>query len=356
MNKKIWKHLVMVVISLLLVSFLVGYLPYVLTSFLYKMWKFNPSDWLAATINGLLGFILAMILMSVLMMLLRPQRDRRLQPIIDSMKRISSGEYDRAHLNESRIKGYSMSFLSRNVNRMAEELTLREKLNQEFISNVSHEIQSPLTAIKGFTHVLRNPELTIAERTHYLDIIERESNRLSNLSTNMQKLSWLKELNLDMKIQNFRLDQQLREVVLTMEYHWSQKDIELSVHLQETQCLANEELLNQVWMNLLDNAIKFTPNGGQIRIDLTNTHRGLVVEIRDNGIGMTADEQNRIFERFYKSDRSRNREKKGSGLGLSIVQKIVELHHGKISVSSVPNDGTTFTVHLTNGELETNEK
>ncbi|MFB5763654.1 sensor histidine kinase [Paenibacillus medicaginis] len=346
----LWKHFFMIGVSLIVVGMLAGYLSYVLTSFLFELWGGNLSGWLTASINGLLCFVLASMVMSTLFILFRPKRDRYWQPIVESMKRIGSGEYDRAHLDEKQVKGYFRKLLSRNVNQMAEELTLREKLNQEFISNVSHEIQSPLTAIKGFIHVLRNPELTSAERNHYLDIIEKESNRLSNLSTNMQKLSWLEEIDTDLKKHRVRLDQQIRDVVLAMEYHWSRKDIELSVQLQEVRCLANEELLSQVWMNLLDNAIKFTPSHGQIQIKLTNTQRGPVVEIKDTGIGMTEDEQIRIFERFYKSDRSRNRQKKGSGLGLSIVQKIVELHHGKIAVASVLNEGTTFTVTLTNGE------
>ncbi|MFC4306686.1 sensor histidine kinase [Cohnella boryungensis] len=356
MSKLIWKHLVRGAVSLIAVGIIVGYLPYVLTSFLFGIWGFSPSGWFAATINGLLGFVLAIMIMSTVFILLRPRRDRYLQPIVESMRRIGSGEFDRARLDEKSIKGYSMQFLSKNVNQLAEELTLREKLNQEFISNVSHEIQSPLTAIKGLNHILRNPDLTSAERNHYLDIIEKESNRLSNLSTNMQKLSWLEEINPDLKKMSFRLDQQIRDVVLTMEYHWSRKDIELSVQLQEVQCFANEELLSQVWMNLLDNAIKFTPSHGQIQIELSSTQRGRVVTIRDTGMGMTEEEQLRIFERFYKSDRSRNRQKNGSGLGLSIVQKILELHHGQISVSSVPNEGTTFTVTLTNGEDASNEK
>lgn len=228
------------------IGILVGYLPYVLTSFLYELWEFSPSGWLASTINGLLGLFFMGTAMSTLLILFRPQRDRYVQPIIESMKRISNGEFDRARLDEKKNKGYFTQLLSKNVNQMAEELTVREKLNQEFISNVSHEIQSPLTAIKGFTHVLRNPELTSAERNHYLDIIEKESNRLSNLSTNMQKLSWLEEIDTDLKKQNYRLDRQIREVILTMEYQWSRKDIELSVQLQEAHCLANEELLSQV--------------------------------------------------------------------------------------------------------------
>ncbi|URN93666.1 MAG: HAMP domain-containing histidine kinase [Candidatus Pristimantibacillus lignocellulolyticus] len=247
-----------------------------------------------------------MMVMSTLFIILRPKRDLYLQQIVNSMKQISSGEYDRAHLEENNVK--------------------------------------------GFSHILRNPALTSAERNHYLDINEKESNRLSNLSTNMQKLSWLEEINSDLNKERFRLDQQIKEVSLTMEYHWSRKDIELSVKLQEVQCSANEELLNQVWINLLDNAIKFAPNHGQIQIELTTTQRGPVVNIKDNGIGMTEEEQIRIFERFYKSDRSRSPEKKGSGLGLSIVQKIIDLHQWKISVSSVPNEGTTFTVILTDGE------
>ncbi|MFB7141924.1 sensor histidine kinase [Gottfriedia sp. NPDC056225] len=346
MRKKLWKHIILGLVSFLIVGILVGYVPYILTSYLFEIWGFKLSDWVVSTINGILGFLIASIVMSLLFIFLRPKRDRYLQPIVESMKRIGNGEFDEAHLNEKTIKGYSMQFLSKNVNQMAEELTLRDKLNQEFISNVSHEIQSPLTAIKGFTHMLRNPQLTTAERNHYIDIIEKESNRLSNLSKNMQKLSWLEEMNTDIKKENFRLDQQIREVVLTMEYQWSQKDIELSVQLEEVQYIGNEELLSQVWMNLLDNAIKFTQKNGQIHLELTKTQREIVVKITDNGIGMAEEEQLRIFERFYKSDRSRNRQKKGSGLGLSIVQKIVELHNGNIVVSSIPSEGTTFTVTL----------
>lgn len=348
MSIKLWKHFVMGLLALVMVGFLVGYIPYVLTSVLFESWGISLSGWVTATINGLLGFVLAMIVMSTVFILFRFKRDRYLQPIVESMKRIGSGEFDRAHLEEKHMKGHSVQFLSRNVNQLAEELTLREKLNQEFISNVSHEIQSPLTAIKGFTHVLRNDELTRDERNHYLDIIEKESNRLSNLSTNMQKLSWLEELHKDLKKESFRLDQQIRDVILTMEYHWSLKDIELSVQLQEAYCYANVDLLSQVWINLLDNAIKFTPTHGQIRIELLHAQSGLVVKVIDTGIGMTEDEQQRIFERFYKSDRSRNPEKKGSGLGLSIVHKIIELHHGQIAVASVPEQGTTFTVTLNN--------
>ncbi|QKE72361.1 HAMP domain-containing histidine kinase [Arthrobacter citreus] len=346
MRKKLWKHIILGLVSFLFVGILVGYLPYTLTSYLFKIWGIKLSDVVVSTINGILGFLIASIVMSLLFIFLRPKRDQYLQPIVESMKRIGNGEFDEAHLNEKTIKGYSMQFLSRNVNQMAEELTLREKLNQEFISNVSHEIQSPLTAIKGFTHMLKNPQLTTAERNHYIDIIEKESNRLSNLSKNMQKLSWLEEMNTDIKKQNFRLDQQIREVVLTMEYQWSQKDIELSVQLEEVQYIGNEELLGQVWMNLLDNAIKFTQKTGQIHLELTKTQREIVVKITDNGIGIAEEEQLRIFERFYKSDRSRNSQKKGSGLGLSIVQKIVELHNGIIVVSSIPSEGTTFTVTL----------
>ncbi len=350
MSKKIGKHLILTMIALLVSGIVVGYVPYLLTSFFINKWGTNPSAWFVATINGLLGFVLLSVVMSTLLIMLRPKRDRYLQPIVESMKRIASGEFDSAHLEEKEIKGHSMQFLAKNVNQLAEELTLREKLNQEFISNVSHEIQSPLTSIKGFTLLLRNEQLSTTERNHYLDIIERESNRLSNLSTNMQKLSWLEEINPDLKKQNFRLDQQIKEVVLTMEYHWSRKDIELSVQLQEVQCFANQELLSQVWINLLDNAVKFTPSHGQIQIEMATTQKGIVVNIKDNGIGMTEEEQVRIFERFFKSDRSRNREKKGSGLGLSIVQKIIELHHGTIDVTSVPKEGTTFTITLPNRE------
>ncbi|WP_338048401.1 HAMP domain-containing sensor histidine kinase [Peribacillus alkalitolerans] len=220
-------------------------------------------------------------------------------------------------------------------------------MRQEFISNVSHEIQSPLTSISGFAHTLKNDQLSHEERRHYLQIIEVESMRLSKLSDNLLKLTSLESDHTPFEPKPYRLDQQLRRVILSNEPHWRKKDLEMDVSLEKMTIHADEELMDQVWINLIHNSIKFTPNNGKISVKLINHDMDKVmVMIKDTGIGMTKEVQMHIFERFYKADPSRNRSSEGSGLGLAIVKKIIELHKGDIQVESSPKEGTEVLVML----------
>jgi signal transduction histidine kinase len=239
-----------------------------------------------------------------------------------------------------------IGLLADGFNHMAGELKQLEQMRQDFVSNVSHEIQSPLTSIRGFSKVLRQSDIEAEDRLRYLEFIELESERLSRLSENLLKLASLESEHHPFKPTTFDLDEQLRRVVVAYEPQWSAKQIELDLDLPKVKITADADQLSQVWINLLGNAIKFTPPGGAIRIGLEPLTDRVRVQVHDSGIGILPEDRERIYERFYKADASRHREIGGSGLGLAIVRKIVELHQGTIEVRSEIDRGTVFTITL----------
>jgi signal transduction histidine kinase len=193
---------------------------------------------------------------------------------------------------------------------------------------------------------LKDPALTREKRLHYLDIIETESKRLSKLSDNLLKLSSLESDAVPLKHALSRLDQQIEAAVLMLEPQWAEKDLLLSLFTEKTTFVCDGELLTQVWVNLLHNAIKFTPPKGAINISLKSDENALSCTIADSGIGIAAEDRIHLFERFYKVDKSRDRSLGGNGLGLSLVKKIVELHEGSIELRSEVGKGTAFTVRF----------
>jgi signal transduction histidine kinase len=193
---------------------------------------------------------------------------------------------------------------------------------------------------------LRNERLNVEERSHYLSIIETESCRLSKLSDNLLKLASLEAQNMKFEPRLYRLDKQIRSLALASEPQWLDKQLDLQVELDELDITGDQDLLSQVWTNLIHNAIKFTLEGGTVRLDLHRQDGRIEVKISDSGIGIAEEDQIHIFERFYKADPSRERSRGGSGLGLSISQKIVELHRGTIAVQSRLGTGAIFTVSL----------
>ena len=184
------------------------------------------------------------------------------------------------------------------------------------------------------------------QRAHYIDVIETEAGRLSKLSENLLRLSALESSEEPLNVKTFSLDKQIQNAVLVLEPQWEAKGIDFSLTLDKTIYSGDEGLLSQVWINLIHNAVKFTPEHGNISVTLTNGEKEAVCRIVDTGCGITEEDRLRIFERFYKADRSRERVKGGNGLGLSLVKKIVELHGGCVSVNSRVGEGSTFTVTL----------
>ncbi|AJY76301.1 sensor histidine kinase [Paenibacillus beijingensis] len=269
-----------------------------------------------------------------------------IKQLIETIRQVSRGDFNIRKPLKRKLQG-EFGELSDSIYDMAEELKEMERIRQEFISNVSHEIQSPLTSIRGYSRALKmNPGMEPSEQSRILDIIETESLRLSRLSDNLLKLTSLESVHHPHEPKPLRLDRQLRRLILACEPQWSGKGIELDVALDEVSVTADEDSLSQVWVNLLHNAVKFTPEGGTIAVALTEKEREVEVRIADSGIGIDGEDLPHLFERFYKADKSRNRTGTGSGLGLSIVRKIIELHSGQVTVRSVPGEGSEFTVRL----------
>ncbi|WP_144553376.1 cell wall metabolism sensor histidine kinase WalK [Peribacillus simplex] len=265
--------------------------------------------------------------------------------IIDALRKIANGDYN-VQLDFKIDRKNEMTDIINHFNHMAKQLKQMEEMRQEFISNVSHEIQSPLTSIVGFAQALQYNKLTIEERNHYLHIIETESRRLSKLSDNLLKLTSLESEHHPFERTDFRLDQQIRTIILACEPTWLEKELEMDISLEKIRIFADQDLMSQVWTNLTHNSVKFTRHRGKITIRLQQIDDLASITISDNGIGISETDQFHIFERFYKADLARERTKSGSGLGLSIVKKIIEMHEGTISVESELDKGTTFTILL----------
>ena len=321
---------------------------YFATGFVFAGIGEQPDELARQLINSALGFLLFGVIVMIISRLALPRRMTMFNAIIDAMSRLSRGDFNVA-LNINTNLDNQFGKLVRSFNEMAAQLGNMEKMRQEFISNVSHEIQSPLTSIRGFARALRNPRLSGEERDRYLDIIETESMRLSKLSDNLLKLTSLESEHHPFKPVRYRLDEQLREAVLACEPQWLEKSIGMEVELEEAEIVADPELMSQVWANLIHNSIKFTPRGGTIGIRLQRRNGEAEVRVSDTGIGIGEEDLPRIFERFYKADKSRDRSGGGSGLGLAIVKRIVGLHRGSIEVESKPGAGTVFTVRLPAG-------
>jgi signal transduction histidine kinase len=227
---------------------------------------------------------------------------------------------------------------------MTKELKNIDFLRKDFVSNVSHEFKTPITSIKGFAKLIRDGKLSNDQLLDYSEIIVNESERLSLLSSNLLKLSELDSKMIREQSKLFSLDEQIRKTILILEVQWEKKEIEFDIGLDEISITGDEHLLQEVWLNLIQNAIKFSSQKGTIKINLYKYGDMAKVEISDNGIGIADEDKKRIFERFYKGDKSRSKD--GNGLGLVIVKKIVELSNGKIYFESKLGKGSTFIVEL----------
>lgn len=321
---------------------------YGLMSVIYRWTGYPPELW-THILSGLLGMILVTGLASISRLFMSrnsnrlQQFQRRRNQLLNAMTRIARGDFD---VFVDPQNDFMHDDIAEGINKIAKELGSMEQLRQDFISNVSHEIQSPLTSISGFAALLKNDNLTAEQKNHYLGIIEAESKRLSSLSDNLLKLSALETGGEPLTFKEYRLDKQVEEVALMLEPQWGAKHIALEADLEKLTIQGDEGLLSQVWVNLLHNAVKFTPAGGVIRVVLKAGPTEARCQISDTGIGIAPEDQVHIFERFYKVDKSRDRALGGNGLGLSLAKKIVELHGGRITPQSEIGQGTTFTVTL----------
>ncbi|HZH60041.1 MAG TPA: ATP-binding protein, partial [Metabacillus sp.] len=229
------------------------------------------------------------------------------------------------------------------------ELKKLEQMRKDFVANVSHELKTPITSIKGFSETLLDGALSDKQTAEYfLSIILKESDRLQTLIKDLLDLSKIEQQGFQLSIQPCDLREILDDISVILESKAKEKDIELTVTLPENLTYIEGDIyrLKQIFINLINNALTYTPQGGSVHVKVEKHDGYALVTVSDTGIGIKQEEIPRIFERFYRVDRARSRNSGGTGLGLAIVKHLVEAHKGQISVQSEVGKGTTFTVKL----------
>lgn len=257
---------------------------------------------------------------------------------------VAKGDFKIQLEGDSRIAEVQQTYA--NFNHMVRELNTIETLRSDFIANVSHEFKTPLNAIEGYATLLQDRSLTDEEELEYIDKILFNTNRLSDLAGNILLLSKVENQNIPEAVTRYKLDEQIRQALVLLEPKWNEKNIDLDVNLDEVYITNCEGLLAHVWLNVIGNAIKFSDNGGIVAIRLSADTSGATVTVRDNGIGMSGETMQHIFEKFYQGDSSRK--SAGNGIGLALVKKILDLCGGRISVTSAKGEGSTFRIFLPN--------
>ena len=307
------------------------------TDFIFKE---QPSMWGILLFIGIVSTIIGAALTAVLSKITLGSVNN----IINQMNRLASGDF-KARLKIGKPISIHPTFveITDSFNKMAEELENTEMLRSDFVNNFSHEFKTPIVSIAGFAKLLKKDNLTDEQRKEYLDIIEEESLRLSYMATNVLNLTKLENQAILTDVTQFNLSEQIRNCVLLLESKWEKKKLELYIDFDEYMISANEEMLKQVWINLIDNAIKFASDYGVIGIDIKQEKDKLMVSVSNSGSEIAPENIENIFKKFYQADKSRSAE--GNGIGLAIVKRVAELHGGEVSVKS-ENLTTVFTVTL----------
>lgn len=337
-HSKLWLYFTGIVFATVIAVFLIFMLS------CYLLYKFNIIDIdirhrhipivFFASGSLLLGTIIALY---VGKLIIKP-----IQKISDAFEDLSCGDFSVRVSENEQID--EIRKMAQRFNSMAYDLSHIETLRSDFVANVSHEFKTPLASIEGYATLLQSHNLSLEKRDHYIGKILESSRRLTNLSGNILMLSKLENQETVLDKSEYRLDEQIRKCILMLEDKWSSKKIEFDMELPRIYYYGSEPLLEQVWSNIIDNAIKHSPAGGCIRIAIDNQPGIVCVSVSDDGDGMTADIQKHIFEKFYQGDSSRKTE--GNGLGLALVKRITELCKGTVTVKSAQGAGTTFFVTL----------
>lgn len=324
---------VVIFLILLLTMFLVGLGAFVLNrAGIIDIRPIRAPFFLFAIVSVIVGTMLALIFSRVP---LAPMRE-----IIDATDRLAKGDFT-VRIN---LKGpEEIHMLNTSFNHMAKELGSIEMLRSDFVNNFSHEFKTPIVSVRGFAKLLKHEDLSQEERDEYLDIIIGESDRLAELATNMLNLSKVENQAIVADKTRYNGSEQIRRVIALLEARWTQKDIEIRFDCAEVDFYGNEELLGQVWTNLIDNAIKFSPEHSVVTIGIRPRPDSVAVSVTDQGIGMGAETAERLFDKFYQGDTSHAT--KGNGIGLTLAKRIIELHGGEISAQSSGRE-TEFVVEL----------
>ena len=296
---------------------------------------------------GHTGVIIVFFIVSVLIGLVAFYRFNQLflkpmNELSKAIKEVEKGNYQVAVSTDVKIR--ELYQLMSGFNRMTTEISSVEMLKKDFINYFSHEFKTPITSIRGFSRQIKEQTLDDAKQKEYVDIIYRESNRLIQMSSNVLTLTKLENQTRLSQTTYFSLDEQLRRSLLVLEDQWTQKNLTLDLKLDDVSIFSNEEIIKQIWVNILGNAIRYSHQDGLLKISCKKEGDFAKVRIKDTGAGMPDKVRERIFEKFYQGDASRG--ESGNGLGMSIVKRIVDLCEGKIVIKSQLQKGTTVIVYL----------
>ena len=276
--------------------------------------------------------------------------DRPVKRIREATQRMTEGDLS-ARIDTSKFTVASEDFsrIAEDFNLMAEELSNTNTLRTDFVSNVSHELKTPLAVIRNYAKMLQSDHLTDAQRMEYAQGIDKATQRMTALITNILKMNKLENQQISPKVQEYGLTEQVAECLLAFDEALEEKQIDLQCDMDDRILVnADPELLTLVWNNLLSNAVKFTPKGGAIHVTVRPENEWAVVSVADTGCGMDKETGKRIFDKFYQGDTSHATE--GNGLGLALVKRVVDLTEGQISVQSEVGKGSSFTVKIRRGK------
>lgn len=270
---------------------------------------------------------------------------RFLEPIKtlgEAMQKVADGDFSTRVETKSTSAEIQEIFSGFNI--MTEELASTEILQTDFVSNVSHEFKTPINAIEGYTTLLQSTENIDEVENEYIEKILFNTKRLSSLVSNILLLSKIENQSIQTNQVKFRLDEQIRETIVALEQNWTEKNIELNVELEKTEYYGSEALTYHIWSNIIGNAVKFSPNGGTVKINLTKEQDNILFTVEDNGPGLSEEAKKHLFDKFYQEDSSHKQE--GNGLGLALVKRIVTILGGEVYAENTENGGCRFTVTL----------
>lgn len=311
-------------------------------SFMVVEWGMNDFKMTWSVFLKSLGMILPMIIFITVVNVITSRKfAKQATDLADGLAKAASGDYH-AKLDANKSAVFAVAY--NNFNKLEEELKKSNTLQDEFVNNYSHEFKTPITSIKGFAEILLEDDLDEKTKKKYLKIIIEESEKLTSLANSSILLTKLNSQGIIPNKKNYSLDEQIRKNIILLEPEINKKKIDLTCNLEEVNYFGSEEIMEHLWMNLINNAIKYTPEGGTISVNLRNYKETIIFSVIDSGIGMTKEEVSQIFNKFYQVDKSKTT--KGLGLGLTIASRIVELVEGKIKVESEPGKGSIFTVTL----------
>lgn len=290
------------------------------------------------------GLFIGMGIVSLIAMLFVARRlIKPLRQLTTATKKIGAGRF---HASLSYKSNDEIGQLARSFTNMTDELKKADTMQKQFITDVSHDLQTPLQQMKGYATLLKDGNLSERETNEYASIIERETERLSNLSRQLLVLTSLDAKREQMPFTTIHVDKQLKDVILRFRWQLEQKGLTLTAEVNEATIRGVESFIEQLWENLLSNAIKYTPDGKEIILTLTEHDEHIVCTIKDQGIGIPTEKLPHVFDRFYRVDDARSTHIEGTGLGLSIIKRIVSLHRGTIDIKSEVGEGTEVTIKL----------